>query len=201
MPAYIKKCPECGGINLLLNKEKGEVICRDCGLVIEEKLIDFGQEWREFDSDQSEKKRRTGAPMTYSVSKSEPILVRQNGEIRIRQIGEFVDTLINKNKENLKSNGFAEFMSVKEQTEVLSFDKHYAIDFRKVTEVSRHPTGYIYQIDLEYGKRVCVTGSHSVFTVLEDKVIPVRVDNLREGILLLLPKEFLLLPNLRKLRY
>src|SRR3989338_5593023 len=66
MPPYIKKCPECGGINLLLHKDKGEVICRDCGLVVEEKLIDFGQEWREFDSDQSEKKRRTGAPMTYT---------------------------------------------------------------------------------------------------------------------------------------
>ncbi|MBI2498970.1 transcription initiation factor IIB [Candidatus Woesearchaeota archaeon] len=66
MPTYIKKCPECGGINLVLNKEKGEVICRDCGLVIEEKMVDFGQEWREFDSDQADKKRRTGAPMTYT---------------------------------------------------------------------------------------------------------------------------------------
>ena len=66
MTTYIKKCPECGGINLILNKEKGEVICKDCGLVIEEKMIDFGQEWREFDEDQGDKRRRTGAPMTYT---------------------------------------------------------------------------------------------------------------------------------------
>mgnify|MGYP001614206413 CR=1 FL=1 len=68
MPAstYIKKCPECEGINLILNKERGEVICKDCGLVIEEKMIDFGQEWRELDHEQSEKRRRTGAPMTYT---------------------------------------------------------------------------------------------------------------------------------------
>jgi len=66
MANYIKKCPECAGINLILNKEKGEVICRDCGLVIEERMVDFGQEWREFDSDQADKKRRTGAPMTYT---------------------------------------------------------------------------------------------------------------------------------------
>ena len=65
MPGYIKKCQECGGIDLIFNKEKGEVICRDCGLVIEEKMIDFGQEWREFEGDQ-EKRRRTGAPMTYT---------------------------------------------------------------------------------------------------------------------------------------
>jgi len=66
MPQYIKKCPECGGINLVLNKDKGEMICRDCGLVIEEKMVDFGQEWREFDHDQADKRRRTGAPMTFT---------------------------------------------------------------------------------------------------------------------------------------
>jgi len=66
MVNYIKKCPECGGINLFWNKEKGEVICKECGLVVEEKMVDFGQEWREFDDDQGSKKRRTGAPMTYT---------------------------------------------------------------------------------------------------------------------------------------
>ena len=64
--SYIKKCPECGGINLDWNKEKGEVICKDCGLVVEEKMVDFDQEWREFDSDAAARKRRTGAPMTYT---------------------------------------------------------------------------------------------------------------------------------------
>jgi len=66
MPSYIKKCPECGGINLILDKEKGEIICKDCGLVIEEKMIDFSHEWREFDHEQAEKRRRVGAPMTYT---------------------------------------------------------------------------------------------------------------------------------------
>src|SRR3989338_5997012 len=66
MHQYIKKCPECGGIHLVLNKEKGEMICRDCGLVIEEKMIDFGQEWREFDPEQADKRRRTGAPSTWT---------------------------------------------------------------------------------------------------------------------------------------
>ena len=62
----VKKCPECGGINLFWNKEKGEIVCKDCGLVIEDKMVDFGQEWREFDSDTGQSKRRTGAPMTYT---------------------------------------------------------------------------------------------------------------------------------------
>ncbi|MBI5389804.1 transcription initiation factor IIB [Candidatus Woesearchaeota archaeon] len=63
---YVKKCPECDSINLFLNKEKGEVICKDCGLVVEDKLVDFEQEWREFDSDQADRKRRTGASLSYT---------------------------------------------------------------------------------------------------------------------------------------
>ncbi len=66
MAEMVKKCPECGGINLFWNKEKGEIICRDCGLVIEDKMIDFTQEWREFDSTEAQSKRRTGAPMTFT---------------------------------------------------------------------------------------------------------------------------------------
>ena len=66
MPELVKKCPECGSINLFHNREKGEVICKDCGLVVEDKLVDFSQEWREFDSTDGQKMRRTGAPSTYT---------------------------------------------------------------------------------------------------------------------------------------
>ncbi len=62
----IKNCPECGGMNLAHNSEKGEVVCNDCGLVIEDKMVDFGQEWREMDADQAAKKRRTGSPLSYT---------------------------------------------------------------------------------------------------------------------------------------
>lgn len=64
--SYVKKCPECGSINLFFNKDKGEVICKDCGLVIDDKLIDFDQEWREYEDDSGGSKRRTGTPMSYT---------------------------------------------------------------------------------------------------------------------------------------
>lgn len=66
MSSSIKKCPECSSVNITIHQDKGEVICRNCGLVIEDKMIDFGQEWREFDHDQASKRRRTGAPSTYT---------------------------------------------------------------------------------------------------------------------------------------
>jgi len=64
MVHYVKKCPECGSVNLVHKDERGEIICKDCGLVIEEKMIDLGQEWRDFDSDQGTKRSRAGAPLT-----------------------------------------------------------------------------------------------------------------------------------------
>jgi len=65
MSDFIKKCAECNSFNVMLDKEKGELVCNECGLVIEDSLTDIGQEWREFDS-ASASKRRAGAPMTYT---------------------------------------------------------------------------------------------------------------------------------------
>jgi len=61
------QCPECGSRHLSRDHSRGELVCNDCGLVIDEDLIDLGPEWSAFDSEQSEKKARTGAPMTYTI--------------------------------------------------------------------------------------------------------------------------------------
>ena len=31
----IKECPECGSSNIIHNKEKQQVICKDCGMIFE----------------------------------------------------------------------------------------------------------------------------------------------------------------------
>jgi len=43
------------------------LVCRNCGFVLDENMIDQGPEWRAFDSEQREKRARTGAPMTYTI--------------------------------------------------------------------------------------------------------------------------------------
>ena len=63
----VRKCPECGSTNIYVNPDKGEVACRSCGLIIEERMVDFGQEWRDFEDDsEGGSARRAGAPMTYT---------------------------------------------------------------------------------------------------------------------------------------
>jgi len=64
---YIEECPECKGTSLSKDYERAEIICNTCGLVIDEKIIDNGPEWRAFDHEQRVKRSRTGAPMTYTI--------------------------------------------------------------------------------------------------------------------------------------
>ncbi len=61
------KCPECGSTHLSKDYSRAELVCETCGLVIDQDIIDHGPEWRAFDSEQREKRARTGAPMTYTI--------------------------------------------------------------------------------------------------------------------------------------
>ncbi|HEC80907.1 MAG TPA: transcription initiation factor IIB [Thermoplasmatales archaeon] len=63
----ITRCPECGSTHLTRDYARGELVCEDCGLVIDENFIDQGPEWRAFDSEQKEKRARVGAPLTYTI--------------------------------------------------------------------------------------------------------------------------------------
>jgi transcription initiation factor TFIIB len=60
-------CPECGDVHLDRDYSRAELVCKNCGLVIDSEIIDHSPEWRAFDSDQREKRSRTGAPMTYTL--------------------------------------------------------------------------------------------------------------------------------------
>ncbi|MGC8496709.1 MAG: transcription initiation factor IIB [Thermoplasmata archaeon] len=62
---HVVVCPECGSTHLIRDYERGELICQDCGLVIDDSYIDQGPEWRAFDAEQDDKRARTGAPINY----------------------------------------------------------------------------------------------------------------------------------------
>jgi transcription initiation factor TFIIB len=54
----ITECPECGSKNIITDYKRAETSCADCGVVIAEKMVDLGPEWRTFDSDQVKKRER-----------------------------------------------------------------------------------------------------------------------------------------------
>ena len=63
-----KECPDCGNNDFFMNREKGEVICRACSYVLDESLIDFGDETRSFDFTEAQLKSRSGAPFDPRVA-------------------------------------------------------------------------------------------------------------------------------------
>ncbi|MFW9898173.1 MAG: transcription initiation factor IIB [Candidatus Thorarchaeota archaeon] len=63
----LDSCLECGNKNLISDESRGEIICNKCGLVINQRLIDSGPEWRAFSSEEANRKVRVGAPTTLTL--------------------------------------------------------------------------------------------------------------------------------------
>ena len=63
----LTECPECDSMHIIRDYKRGEVTCKNCGLVVDDQVIDQGPEWRAFDSEQNERRARGGAPMTVLV--------------------------------------------------------------------------------------------------------------------------------------
>ena len=62
----VSKCPSCLSEDVITDYAHGEIICKGCGLVMEDELFDFGPEWRSFDDEQRAKRARTGSPMRFA---------------------------------------------------------------------------------------------------------------------------------------
>ena len=53
-------CPNCGSDVLISDKQRGELICSNCGLVIS-RIIDSSPEWRAFDAEERTHRSRAGS--------------------------------------------------------------------------------------------------------------------------------------------
>lgn len=59
----VDSCPECSG-RVQEDAQHGERACSECGLVIEDEQIDHGPEWRSFNQQEENNRRRVGSPST-----------------------------------------------------------------------------------------------------------------------------------------
>jgi transcription initiation factor TFIIB len=69
-------CPACGG-PLVNDRERGETVCAQCGLVVAESAVDTGPEWRVFD--EREKKRRVRTAPLKLVVKTDMAVKPEHG--------------------------------------------------------------------------------------------------------------------------
>jgi len=59
-------CPECDSTEIVTDADQ-ELVCEDCGLVLDERNIDRGPEWRAFNHSERQSKSRVGAPITETM--------------------------------------------------------------------------------------------------------------------------------------
>ena len=64
----VLKCPECGSTRIFRDYESGEDVCTNCGLVIEELMLDSDPEWRSFTAEEREHRSRIGMPAQLSIN-------------------------------------------------------------------------------------------------------------------------------------
>ncbi len=51
------RCPACGNKRIVTDDNTGEMLCGRCGIVVTDKIIDTGAEWRSFSSDDASRTR------------------------------------------------------------------------------------------------------------------------------------------------
>ena len=63
----VTACPDCKGTHLKRDYDHAEIVCADCGLVLEDNIVDTGPEWRAFDMQQENALARAGPPMSTTL--------------------------------------------------------------------------------------------------------------------------------------
>ena len=118
-----------------------------------------------------------------SLVGDEPIIVKENGEVKITTIGKLCDNYLD---------GEGVFDVSKLNIEVPSFDGRYRYAWREVGHFIKHKLqNEVYRIKTEYGWEIKVTGSHSLFALDENlQVRVVEAKNVRNGDYILAPLMF-----------
>ena len=58
----MERCPRCGKNSMLTDGTRAEFYCGSCGLVVKDKIVETGPEWRTFSEDGKGDRSRTGTP-------------------------------------------------------------------------------------------------------------------------------------------
>ncbi len=100
-----------------------------------------------------------------SVDYNEPLLIKENGNIKLIKIGEFVDSNSN-NKDEI-------FIDLKNKIETLSMNlETNKLEWKQIKAVYRHINkDKLFKFTLESGRQVTATKDHSIFILEDGRII------------------------------
>ena len=141
-------------------------------------------------------------PVYCSVDYAEPVIIKQKGTIKKVKIGEIIDDLISKSNK-IERYGQNEYVcaSVNSDLEVPAFSKQdYKMNFKKVKKVIRHKVNEdLFEIKMRTGRKIRVTGSHSIFVLKKGNIEPIKVKELFIGDYLVAPHKIPSIGNYKQL--
>jgi replicative DNA helicase Mcm len=116
-----------------------------------------------------------------SLDYNEPIIVKEAGSIKIEKIGNLVE------KNCIDKEGF--LLHFKNNLQALAFNpKTLKTEWKKIDYGYKHKTKeLLYEIELETGRSVIVTGDHSIFNVKNGSLSCDKASKLRKGDTVVIP--------------
>ncbi len=116
-----------------------------------------------------------------SVDGEEDLIVENSGEVKVVKAGKYIDKIIGDKPDYVRGSSEIKYNP---GFKVLCYDPiTKRVEFREATAVMRHPINDdLYLIKTKSGRRVKVTGHHSVFTLDENGfLVPCKVKDLKPG--------------------
>jgi len=122
-----------------------------------------------------------GEPGTQmSLPADEEVLVREDGETRLTDIGPYIDSLMEDRE--IRKAGEHEVALAQSGIEVLSLGTDEKVRWKPVEEISRHETpDELLEITLESGRSIRATKNHSFVTRINNEVTPIQGSELESG--------------------
>ena len=125
-----------------------------------------------------------------SILPNEWLPIIENEEVKFVKIGEFIDRYMEEQKNRVRTVN---------NTEVLEVDNLFAFslnreskesEVKKVKALIRHKyRGKVYEIRLNSGRKINITGGHSLFTIRNGKIREVSGAEIKDGDLIVVPKK------------
>lgn len=123
-----------------------------------------------------------------SVTGDSEILAERNGRLEKTTVGQLVDSQItNYGCENVYGN---EVLTINpEDIRVFSLSKENKLSLQLVSQFIRHKVYKpIYEVTLRTGRKIKVTSDHSLFTLGQQGVEPIKTSQVKEGTYLAVPR-------------
>jgi len=126
--------------------------------------------------------------LTYNV----PVMIKENGNIRMEKIGKLVDGYIGGNLHLTDIKKTTEILRSNFNIETLSFNPvTYNLSWTPISSLIRHRVNSeILEVTLQNNRKIEITPFHSLFTFSDGGVKAIKGNELKEGSYVIVPKKY-----------